>query len=228
MFNAPWPALALTALIVLSYLVQIQLPDPEALEARYGLVPSQLAAGDLVGLVTYMGLHSGWPDLLSDAFFIFIAATPLARLLGETAPRALSLIAFYVACGVIAGALFAGLFEFARQGSVPFYHPVREVFLIGGSGAVSGLLGAASRTIGTGRRLGPVLGKTTLTLAVLFTLGNLAVGLSSSGSGVLVAWQVPIFGFFAGLFLIGPWVALFGQRPPVALTDGWPVPLNEL
>jgi membrane associated rhomboid family serine protease len=232
MFNAPWPALALAVVIVLAYLVQIQFPDQEGLEARFGLVPSQLAAGDLIGLIGHIFLHGGWAHVLGNAVWIFVAATPLARLMGETAPRALALFAFFLICGVAAGALYAGVFELARHGAVPFYHPSQEVVLVGASGAASGLLGAAARTIGQGGRLGPLTTGPVIGLAIFFTLSNLMVGVlgfaPGVGPGVLVAWPVHIFGFFVGLFLIGPWVALFGRRPAVELSDGWPVPMNEL
>jgi membrane associated rhomboid family serine protease len=38
------------------------------------------------------------------------------------------------------------------------------------------------------------------------------VGFAPGSGGAIVAWQVHIFGFFAGLLLIGPWAALFGRR----------------
>jgi membrane associated rhomboid family serine protease len=229
MFNAPWPALALAVVIVLSYLVQIQFPDQDGLKAAFGLAPGRLAQGDVVGLLTHIFIHQGWVHALGNAAVCFVVATPLARLLGESWPRALALLAFFLTCGMAASALYAGMFELAREGVLPFYHPDQDVVLFGASGAVSGLMGAASRTLTPGRRLGPAVSLTTAALAFFFVLANVLGGLGSGSgadSGALVAWPAHIFGFFVGLFLIGPWVALFGHRP-VELTDGWPIPLNE-
>ena len=57
--------------------------------------------------------------------------------------------------------------------------------------------------------------------AVAWILLNAILGLSGltpGAAGAPVAWEAHIFGFFAGLVLIGPFARLAGLDPAIAFT----------
>ena len=80
-----------------------------------------------------------------------------------------------------------------------------EAVLIGASGAVSGLMGAASRMPArAGAALLPLTARPVMGMAAGWTLANLAIGLTGIGlgaSGAPVAWQAHLVGYAAGLLL---------------------------
>ena len=51
-FQAPWPALALTAVILVGYWLQVQAGDSEG--RAFALVPADLAQGRWVGVITHV------------------------------------------------------------------------------------------------------------------------------------------------------------------------------
>ena len=73
---------------------------------------------------------------------------PIARLMGTNARGAAAFFAFYLVCGALSGLGFVLL------------NPHNPGVLVGASGAVSGLLGAASRLIQGHGRIGPIFGST--------------------------------------------------------------------
>jgi len=205
MFNAPWPALLIAVLIVLTYGLQTRVPEDRQQELFYtwGLIPQSLEAGAWQGLITSQFLHGGWAHALLNAVGALAFGAPAARLLGLSFPRAAAFFAFYIVCGVIAGWAFALL------------HPGEMVVLAGASGAVSGLMGAASRLLEWRGRLGPFFSRTPIAMTAAWVAVNLMVGLTGfapGSGGAPVAWEAHIAGFLAGLVLIGPWAALFGKR----------------
>lgn len=216
-FSAPWPAVAVAALIVLGYALQLQTPDPDGLVGDFGLVPAQVMQGRVGELVTHMFLHGNWPHALLNAAGALIFATPVARLLGTSPPRALGFFLFYVVCGALAGLLYTlAVTAAASVGGVPGLHVSPLTPVVGASGAISGLAGAAARLLEGGGRPGPVFSRLAVGMAAAWVVANViigVVGFAPGSGGAIVAWQVHILGFFVGLLLIGPWAALFGQRP---------------
>jgi membrane associated rhomboid family serine protease len=92
-------------------------------------------------------------------------------------------------------------------------HPRDTVVLVGASGAVSGLMGAASRMIGirpATAALAPFTSPTVVGFAVSWIVinGLMAVlgapGFAAGAGGAPVAWEAHLFGYAAGLLLIGP------------------------
>ena len=79
-FQAPWPAVLIAAVIVVGYGLQSQAPDLEALLMSFALVPASLAKGAWGELVTHLFLHGSWPHALFNAAGALIFATPVARL----------------------------------------------------------------------------------------------------------------------------------------------------
>lgn len=196
MFNAPWPALAIVAAIVASYAAQGLLPY----EGRaYALYPVEVAAGRPLGLVTSLFLHGGWPHALMNAAFGLAFGAPVARLFGLRPGGVLAFFIFYMLCGVIAGLVFVGL------------NPGGVTPVVGASGAVSGLMGAAARLMDGQGRLGSPFSKTALSMGAAWILVNLliaATGLAPGLEGGSIAWEAHLGGFAAGLLLVGPFARL--------------------
>lgn len=192
-FNAPAAALVLVFLIIGGYGVQTLLPQ-EPLLVRYAFSPAGLEAGAWGTLVTALFLHGSWAHALLNGGFALAFAPPVARLLGE-GPRGLVVFAlFYLACGVLASLGYAAI------------HEDSAMLLVGASGAVAGLMGAASRLLGGGP-LGPVFSRTTLSMAMAWVIVNLLVAVMGFAPGLgeaKVAWEAHLFGYAVGLLLIGP------------------------
>jgi membrane associated rhomboid family serine protease len=192
------------------------------LNTWFGFVPIRIIAyGEIEGGVwpliwtpfTHALLHADWAHLIINLLWFAIFATPVARRYGGPS----MVILFFVSAA--AGAL---LFGATTLGQVQI--------LIGASGGVAGLTGAASRFIfqpvvvgrdpatGAPRVLGRRLASIRETFVsprsryfvIVWTALNAAVPLLPmiTGTAVQIAWQAHLGGFFAGLLLVG----LFERR----------------
>lgn len=163
---------------------------------------------------THAFLHAGWDHLLINCAWLAIFGTPVARRYGTRA----TLILFLISAAV--GAAFFAVTTL----------PDVQV-LLGASGGIAGLTGAACRFIfepvvmGRDPRTGEqvVLGRRTATLGelarnqraaffiVIWLVLNAAVPFLPSliGQAIGIAWQAHLGGFLAGLFL----TPLFDRRP---------------
>jgi membrane associated rhomboid family serine protease len=208
-FNSPWPAIALPAVILAAYALQSAASGFDA-AAAFGFSPAALREGRWSGLLTAMFVHSGWPHAGLNAMFALAFGAPVARRIGARrigvgGLGALIFFAFYLVCGALASLGFA------------LVHPDAPVVLVGASGAVSGLMGVASRMIGirpATAPLAPFTSPTVIGLAVSWIVinGLMAVfgapGLADGAGGAPVAWEAHLFGYAAGLALIGPLLGL--------------------
>lgn len=162
---------------------------------------------------THALLHGGWEHLLVNVAWLVIFATPVARRYGGA-----GMIVLFFVSAVAGAALFA---------ATSLYD---GVYLVGASGGIAGLTGAAIRFIfqpvlvaqhpETGEKL--VLGRRLASMRDVFAnpssrfftliwlILNAAVPFAPMliGSDVGVAWQAHLGGFFAGFFL----VPLFERR----------------
>src|SRR5665213_561326 len=123
---------------------------------------------------------------------------------------AASFVAFFLVCGVIAALAYAGLLGLTDPGG--------GWALVGASGAASGLFGAAARLIEGRGRLGSIVGRTVVGMSLAWVAVNAVLGLSGltpGAAGLPVAWEAHIFGYFAGLILIGPVARAAGRRPSI-------------
>jgi membrane associated rhomboid family serine protease len=196
MFNAPWPALAIAAVIIASYAAQGMLPY-EGL--AYALYPVEVEAGRPLGLLTSLFLHGGWAHALMNAAFGLAFGAPVARLFGLRAAGVIAFFIFYLLCGVIAGLLFVAL------------HPSGMTPVLGASGAVSGLMGAAARLMDGQGRLGSPFSRSALSMAAAWIVVNLLIAVTGLAPGLdegSVAWEAHLGGFAAGLLLAGPFARL--------------------
>jgi membrane associated rhomboid family serine protease len=213
-FNAPWPALLIAASIPVVYFFQSQVGDTDSLYRTFGLIPYSVEHGDYVGLFSSMVLHGNWAHALMNAAFALAFGVPVARLMGEKWNNAIAFFLFYIVCGVAANLIYVWL------------NPGSFTPLIGASGAVSGLMGAAARLIYTRGVLGPVFSRTVFFFGAALVVINLIVGVvgAPGAEGMPIAWQAHLAGLFVGLLLIGPWAALFGRRSIAEASIEAPLP----
>jgi membrane associated rhomboid family serine protease len=194
--------LVIVASIVGGYALQRLSGNPEAAMQALGFSPSALRDGQWSGLVTALFVHGGWTHAILNALGALAFGAPVARLFGFGGRGVIGFFAFYLLCGVLASLGFA----LVRWGSPDV--------LIGASGAVSGLMGAASRLVDRGEGLSPFLGRTVIAMAVGWIVVNLliaATGVDVGQGGQPVAWEAHLFGYAAGLFLLAPVAGLAGR-----------------
>lgn len=206
-FKAPWPATTAALAIVGAYAVQTTLSQAWVYD-RLGFTSAALAAGEYSGLVTALFVHASWAHALMNAVAALAFGAPVARLFGGRAGGVLAFFVFYLACGVLASLGYAAV------------HPHDPAVLVGASGAVSGLMGAASRLIAGRGGLGPMLSRPVVAMAGAWVIVNLllaATGMTPGAEGGTVAWEAHLFGYAAGLLLIGPvaWLTRRARPPEV-------------
>jgi membrane associated rhomboid family serine protease len=204
MFNAPWTIVVLCVGLIALYAVQAFALSDAAL-GTLALTPAQLAAGHWQVLLTSMFLHGSWPHVLMNAVAALAFGPPVARLFGLGPRGALAFLGFYLTCGVLAG---LGFVAADLRDTAP---------VVGASGAISGLLGAASRIIQGHGRIGPIFGQTVIGMAIAWAIVNIALGIvpgwTPGAMGMPVAWQAHLAGYAAGVLLIGPFARLAGRGP---------------
>ncbi|HEX8569313.1 MAG TPA: rhomboid family intramembrane serine protease [Caulobacteraceae bacterium] len=201
--TAPWPPLVLGVALIGLFVLQGRAPDQELLYLRYGLSPEAAEQGRRLGFVTSLFVHGNWAHVLMNAIGALAFGAGVARLFGTRILGAAAFFLFFLVCGALAGAAFVWL----KAGA--------PVVLIGASGGVSGLMGAASRVIGRERGLAPFTSPSVIGLAVGWLVVNLLVavlGFAPGAGTTPVAWEAHLAGYAAGLLLVGPVTALLGRR----------------
>lgn len=218
LFNLPAVVTVFIAACVGIHLVRLYLLSAQQdydLILRAAFFPIRYTGGYDLDLYAFTSpftssfLHSGWMHLVLNMVWLAAFASPLATRIGVV-----RFVLFW--CVAAAGAL---LLHFVAR-------PDDMVPVIGASGAISGMMGAAARfgfRVDRSQRL-PVFAGRRLSLietfrsrqAVIFLLVWLAInfaagaGLDLSGSEGSIAWEAHIGGMLTGLFGIG----LFDRTPP--------------
>ena len=212
--NAPWIVLAVIGVLVAVHAGLGMLGQEWSLWALYvlSLIPARFTdpnfpmyeGSQYWSLVSYMLLHGDWMHLLFNSLWLLVFGTPVARYLGSAKFLALCLISGFV----------GGLASLTL-------HWDKDIFVIGASGAVSGLL-AAAIPIMYGRRL--FAGARPLSFpelisnpkAMMFTAIWLALTLFSGAAGWTgnsfladsgIAWEAHVGGFVGGIlafYLLAP------------------------
>lgn len=201
-FNAPWPPVLISVGLVGLYALQ-SLAPLELVVERFAFSPARLAAGDWASAVSALFVHGTWTHALLNAAFALAFGAPASRFLGTGTSGVIGFFLFYLACGVLANLGHAAM------------HPGDATALIGASGAVAGLMGAAARLIATrGERLGPLTSPPVISMSLALLIVNmlLAVFGAPGSGGMPIAWEAHLFGFAAGLLGIGVITRLFGGR----------------
>ena len=195
LLNAPWPSLAVVAAILLSYAWQVTLGGGEAAALNLGFAPADLDHGRWSGLITVLFVHGAWAHAIMNAVAALAFGPPVARLLGGNARGILAFFGFYLLCGVVSCLGYAAL----------HLHDPEPV--IGASGAVSGLMGGASRLLAGGDRLSPLRSKPVISLGLGWAAANAVLAVFSVTPfmpDAKIAWEAHIAGYVFGLLLIGP------------------------
>lgn len=224
--NLPPAVMALCGVLVVIHLARTFALNPsgeEALLVWFAFVPFRIIAPDVIegGLLpllwtplTHALLHGGWEHLIFNTVWLAIFATPVAQRYGAW-PMLL----------IFALASIAGALAFAATTL-----PALQI-LVGASGGVAGLTGAAVRfifqplvvarhpqtgeVVPVGRRLASLrevwINPRSRWFTLVWVVLNAAAPLLPllMGGTVSIAWQAHLGGFFAGLFL----VPLFERRP---------------
>jgi membrane associated rhomboid family serine protease len=211
--NAPPTVLWLIAALVGFHIVRVLLPgtSSEDVLIGYALTPAKYAAalargvgpdgllGLFVPLVSYQFLHADFTHVGFNSMWLLVFGPIVARRLGP-----LKFLLFFLICGIAAALLHL----------IVYWGSPMQV--IGASGAVSGLMGAAMRILygriqGAADGLAPIFCKPILSFSLVWALVNVASGILRIGVSddlTLIAWVAHLGGFFAGLILIGPMTRL--------------------
>ncbi len=203
-FNVPWPVWTLVATLLIAFLLQKLSQDGGA---QFALTARDLNPRDGYHLLSYLFVHAGWAHVLMNGAFTLTFGTPVARYLGLHLRGAMAFAGFFLLCGALAALGYAAWAD--------VFSPGASWALVGASGAASGLFGAAARLIEGRGGLGSWVGRRFLGMSAAWIIANVALGVSGltpGATGAPVAWQAHVFGFLAGLVLIGPAAALAGRR----------------
>jgi membrane associated rhomboid family serine protease len=167
---------------------------------------------------TYAFLHGSFAHIAINMVWLAAFGSPLANRLG---PLRFSL--FFAVTGLASVALFWAM------------HPYGEAPLVGASGAISGMMGAAARfgfhtqrsSAGKAAFAGPVLpiaivlrSRGVVIFLAVWMIINLATGLLGFAPGIdgQIAWEAHIGGFVAGFFGLR-WFDRPWQAPEWDTTD---------
>ncbi|ESY69626.1 MULTISPECIES: rhomboid family intramembrane serine protease [Mesorhizobium] len=148
---------------------------------------------------TYAFMHGGFAHIAINMVWLAAFGSPLANRLG-----ALRFAVFFAVTGLASVALFWAM------------HPYGEAPLVGASGAISGMMGAAARfgfhtdrSAGKAAFAGPVLpvsivlrSRGVVIFLAMWMIINLATGFLGFAPGTdgQIAWEAHIGGFIAGFF----------------------------
>jgi membrane associated rhomboid family serine protease len=232
-FNVPGVVLGLLVVFVAVHLllwVILPTADSEWLMVALAFVPARLhgeaagiPGGDVAvvtSFVTHQFVHGNLAHLAINSAWLLAFGSPIAR---RTDP--LRFLAFFLLCG-IAGALL----YLVVNGNA-------QILVVGASGAISGLMGAAFRfvfrSMGQGMGRGPrgmadvsrtplmslagtLQDRRILMVIVGWTVLNvlLAQGAAGFTEAAGIAWEAHLGGFYAGLLLYG-----FFDRPPAPVEE---------
>lgn len=200
-FNAPILALLVGASMPVLFFFQQRLADGGA---AWAFAPSDLAEGRFGGLLTSMLLHGGWMHALMNAAGAVVFGAPVARLLTGTR-GVLAFLALYTGAGVLAAIGFG------------FVHWGSTTPMVGASGAVFGLIGAAMRLTGGKGRVLALTDRRLIQTSLAWMAVNLITGLIGFAPGVTgarIAWEAHAFGYLVGVLAIGPLARWFGNTNP--------------
>ncbi len=218
-FNVPRVVVLLLAAFAAVHLVRYLLSEEQAawLTAALAFIParltgmaSELPGGDVAGVsqfVTHLFVHGDLTHLAINSAWLLAFGSSVARRTG-----AARFLAFFVLCGIAGALAYVALSGNALS------------MMVGASGAISGLMGAAFRFLFQALRdgdteglagetrhaplmsLGATLTDRRVMLAVAgWTLLNLLLAWGASGlmDGANIAWEAHLGGFYMGLLTFG-------------------------
>lgn len=194
------PGLALVGLLLVTFVVELTQGGPDV----WGLSGQALRDGRWTTLLSHMFAHAGLGHLLMNTSALLALSPIVVVRLGVGPVSWLRYAALFLCAGWAGAALYLAL------------HPFAAVPMVGASGAICGLWGAAARVDFDGGfvplRSGQVWNNVkafakanVILFLVLFALVRLSGGVGG------LAWEAHLGGFLFGLFAM-PLIS--GPRPP--------------
>ncbi len=205
-FNLPAIVLAIILICAAVHLLRLYVLTPQQdieLLIRAAFIPVRYSGQYDVDFYafsspfTYTFLHGGWAHLIVNMIWLAAFGSPLASRIG-----ALRFALFFAVTGVAAAFFFFAI------------HPQTQAPLIGASGSISGMMGAAARfafhvdrSSGKGAFAGPLLpfravfrSRATLSFLAVWMIINIVTGVVGfvPGEDSQIAWEAHIGGFLAG------------------------------
>jgi membrane associated rhomboid family serine protease len=216
--RAPGSVIGLIGALVIAHVARVLAPPAvaERILNDYALVPARYAiqsasahgAGSslreqLVGLFSHMFLHANTMHIAVNCVWLLAFGPVVARRFGGIA-----FLLFFALCG-----LSGALFYIALNWGDP-------IGVIGASGAISGLMGAAIRMMRLRQPqldaahlpLVPLLSSQVLGFSAVWLAVNLLTGIlgfAATGQIEPIAWQDHMGGYLAGLLLVSVFDRLF-------------------
>jgi membrane associated rhomboid family serine protease len=195
----PLWTIAIIALNIYFFYLEITSPDLEAFIAEYALIPSLVDLfnpSTLWSFITSQFLHGGFLHIISNMLFLWIFGDNVE---GKLGPIVFPI--FYLFCGVVGG---LAQYIFMPDSSIP---------MLGASGAIAGVLGAyfvffKHHTVKT---LIPIFGFFTVmeipasVMLFYWIITQIFSGVASIGVSFLLTLE--------DLWLVGLWQELFKENP---------------
>jgi membrane associated rhomboid family serine protease len=211
--NAPATIFWLIAVLVAAHVARVMAPEPwpqsllfdfAFIPARYSAaaiaasgIPMPNLAGQVVPFISYMFLHGDYAHVGINCLWLLAFGPIVAKRL-----KTRRFLLFFFVCGILSAAAHLAV----------YFGAVEQV--VGASGAVSGLMGAAIRIfygrLYFGRHMPageippiapllsrPILGFTAVWMVANFVAGVTGLGLTDAATSV--AWVAHVGGYFAGL-----------------------------
>ena len=214
--NAPAIIFWLIGALVLAHVARVNAPAPwpdyllfefafiparysEAVLATSG-IPAPGLAGQIIPFISYMFLHGDYVHLSVNSIWLLAFGPIVAKRL-----KTARFLLFFLLCGIAA----------ALTHLLVYFGAVEQV--VGASGAVSGLMGAAIRIFygrmmygrqipeGETPPLAPVFSRPILLFTLVWLIANFVAGVTGLGlsdTTASVAWVAHVGGYFTGLFAI--------------------------
>ena len=210
--HAPASVFWLIAAIAAAHVARILAPAQisYAILEQLSFVPARYEqAGPLwtlaIPFVSHLFLHADFVHLSVNCLWLLVFGPVVARRFGTGL-----FLLFFAVCGIVGAATYLSLNWGSQDG------------VIGASGAISGLMGAAIRMIpwpGATRTLplARILSKPVVIFSVFWAIANFIFGITGFGAaGEIhqIAWQAHLGGYIAGLLLAGVFDGM--RRPHVA------------
>jgi membrane associated rhomboid family serine protease len=214
--NAPAIIFWMIGAIVAAHVARVMAPPPwpEFLLFEFSFIPARFSesaiaasgmrvpnlAGQLIPFVSYMFLHGDYSHLAINSLWLLAFGPIVAKRLGTG-----KFLLFFLFCGVISAVAHLAV----------YFGAVEQV--VGASGAIAGLMGAAIR-IFYGRLLfarnlppgdtvpiAPLFSRPIIVFTSIWMIANFvagATGLGLATPGASIAWVAHVGGYFAGLLAI--------------------------
>ncbi|QCI64508.1 rhomboid family intramembrane serine protease [Phreatobacter stygius] len=175
---------------------------PAVVTNQATLSPELYLVSPWVTWITYMFMHGGWMHLIGNMLFLWVFADNVEDAMGHV-----RFLAFYLICGLIAGAIHLAI------------NPVSQAPLVGASGAISGVLAAYLILFPRVRVFGLAFNVLPISIPVWLALGAwivLQLFHLFTAQGGDTAWWAHVGGLIAGALLVGLFksrdVMLFGEK----------------